>query len=113
MFTIVVAWLVAWTASLSPHAMKKSKRRAKNGGVSATTMESESQGHLEVLEEVKNHEVNGLQANQGWEILRLVVDSGASETVVPKTACQNVPRQRWWIVFVFMSSVLGPPRGQV
>ena len=50
-----------------------------------------SRGCLTVFEEVKKQEVNRLQENQGWEMLRMVVDSGASETVLPKEACQHVP----------------------
>jgi hypothetical protein len=44
---------------------------------------------LQSLETIRKSEINEF-ANSGWEMIRIVVDSGASETVVPRDLCPMI-----------------------
>ena len=44
---------------------------------------------LQSLEKIRKAEINEF-ANSGWEMIRIVVDSGASEIVVPRDLCPMI-----------------------
>jgi hypothetical protein len=44
---------------------------------------------LQSLEKIRKSEINEF-ANSGWEMIRIVVDSGASETVLPRDLCPMI-----------------------
>ena len=44
---------------------------------------------LQTLEKVRKEEINEF-AGSGWELIRIVVDSGASETVMPRDLCPMI-----------------------
>ena len=54
-----------------------------------TQKNSHADKQLRSLEKVRKEEINQLLGN-GWEMIRIIVDSGVSETVMPRDLCPMI-----------------------
>jgi hypothetical protein len=77
---------------LNPDVIQQLKSAQNSINNAMTIMNSNrerAKKQLQSLEKIRKAEINEF-ANSGWEMIRIVVDSGASETVVPRDLCPMI-----------------------